>query len=488
MLTMTRERQRTCVLFAVTALLVMAPFGAGAEAPGPDVSRCLAQLHSSLDLDRLSAELWPGWTISGTPIVLVDEANCWLLGDARQFGEYTRERLEAPELTVHSAALDSDGISQRDATVGGEPAAFITVDQMSTCIVPATFEAAFKTHLQTRCPELGAPDDPLVGAPSQPRDVALADIEREIALAALSAHADSIDGLIRDFVCVRSFRRAGMTGGFVHRERAREYRDGMAAYVRFRARELAESYIDPADKSFLTPSVKDTFCLKNWLCKPSELDWYRNERFACMGAAVCYLLDRAGAEWRDQVDDRCVDPYVLLWTEYMGGRPDVQPLLDRYGYTEREAEATSFIDATKSGPEKLFDEITRGDAPIFLVNTEQLASTTVSYDREYIATVDPHREVHKRIIKIEFSGGTHVYVIGRETAVVLGDGEFDFHQLILEAPEAYEIKVDGIPFTPSPGINHLTGPLSVTAQGIEIEAQDAIIVSAEGRLSFVLHR
>ncbi len=488
MLTMTRELKRTWVLLAVTALLVMAPPGAGAEAPGPDASRCLAQLHSSLDLDPLSAELWPGWTISGTPIVLVDEADCWLLGDIRQFSEYAREPFETPELTVHSAALDSDGISQRDATVGGEPAAFISTGQMSTCIVPATFEAAFKTHLQTNCPELGAPDDPLVGAPSQPRDVALADIEREIALAAISADPDSVDGLIRDFVSVRSFRRAGMTGGFVNRERAREYRDGMAAYVRFRARELAVEYVDPADESLLTPSVKDTFCLKSWLCKPSGLDWYRNERFACMGAAVCYLLDRAGADWRSQVVDRCVDPYAVLWTQYMGGRSDVQPLLDRYGYTEREAEATSFIDATKSGPEKLFDEITREDAALFLINTEQLASTTVSYDREHIARVDPHREVHKRIIKIEFSGGTHVYVMGRQTAVVLGDDEFDFHQLMLEAPESYEITVGGMPFTPSAGINHLTGPLSVTANGFELEAQDAIIVSAEGRLSFVLHR
>ncbi len=485
---MTRELKRTCVLLAVMALLVMAPSGAGAEAPGPDVSRCLTQLHSSLDLDRLSAELWPGWTISGTPMVLIEEADCWLLGDASQFGDYTRERLAAPELTVHSAALDSEGISRRDATVGGEPAAFISTDQMSTCIVPAAFEAAFKTHLQTSCPELGAPDDPLVGAPSQPRDVALADIEREIALDAISAHPDSVDALIREFVGIRSFRRAGMTGGFVNRERAREYRDGMAAYVRFRARELAEGYIDPADKSLLTPSVKDTFCLKSWLCKPTGLDWYRNERFACMGAAVCYLLDRAGVEWRDQVIDRCVDPYALLWTKYMGGRSDVQPLLDRYGYAEREAEATTFIDATKSGPEKLFDDITRGDTPLFLVNTEQLASTTVSYDREYIAKVDPHREVHKRIIKIEFSGGTHVYVMGRQTAVVIGEDEFDFHQLMFEAPEAYEIKVGGIPFTPSHGINHLTGPLSVTANGFELEAQDAIIVSAEGRLSFVLHR
>ncbi len=490
---MTRERERTCALLAVAAILVMTPPGVCAEAPRFDASRCLAQLHSSLDLDRLSTELWPGWTISSTPFVLVDEADYWLLGDAPQFGGYERVRLDAggerrSGFDVHVVALDSDGVSQRDGTVGGEPAAFIVTDRMSTCVVPAAFEAAFKAHLHSVCPELGAPDDPLVGAPSQPRDIALADIERVIALAAISAHPDSVESLVRDFICVRGYRRAGMTGGFVNRERAREYREGMSAYVRFRARELAASYIDPADESLLTPSVKDTFCLKSWLCKPTGLDWYRDERFACMGAAICYLMDAVVADWREQVVDRCIDPYALLWTEYMGGRPDVTPLLARYGFEEREAEARTFIEATKSGPEKLFDEITHGTAPLFLISTDRLASTRVSYDRGQIAKVDSHREVHKRIIKIEFSGGTHIHVIGRRTAVVLGEDEFDFHQLILEAPETYEIKVGGIPFTPLPGINQLTGPLSVTAMGLEIEAQDGIIVSSEGRLSFVLHR
>lgn len=476
-----------CVLLAVAAILVMAPSGAGAEAPGPDATRCLEQLHSSLDLDRLSDALWPGWVISGTPLVLIDEADCWLLGDSDQFGGFDRARVSG-DYTVRSASLESDDISRRAATVSGEPAAFITTGQMTTCIVPATFEAAFKTHLQSTCPSLGSPDDPMVGAPAQPRDVALSDIEREIALSVLTAPEDQVEGLIRDFVCVRGYRRAGMTSGFVNRERAREYRDGMAAYVRFRARELAASYIDPTDEALLTPSVKDTFCLKSWLCKPTGLDWYRNERFACMGAAVCYLLERAGIEWRGQVVDRCVDPYAVLWTEYMGGSSNVQPLLEKYGFEERETEARSFIDATKSGPEKLFDAITQSESPLFIISTEQLASTTVSYDRANIAKVDAHREVHKRIIKIEFSGGTHVYVIGRQSACLIGENEFDFRQLILEAPAEYEITVGGIPFTPAPGINHLTGPLSVTAQGLEIEAQDAIIVSAEDRLSFVLHR
>ncbi len=484
---MMREQKRACVVLAAVAVLATVSCDARADAPGPGTARDLDRLHASLSLDSLSDDIWPGWSISATPAAYVDSAGCWLLGDAESFGRYERVRTDAP-YDVRLAPPDGDGVSERDATVGGEPVALLTQGALSPCVVPAVFEAAFKCHVQQTCSELGSPDDAIVGAPSQPRDVALSDIEREIVLAALTTSPDSLESLVRDFVCVRSYRRAQMTPGFVTRERSREYRDGMAAYVRFRARDLAERHVDPGDEALLTPSVKDTFCLRNWLCKPAELDWYRDDRFACMGAAVCYLLERTGTPWRDQVVERCIDPYAILWTKYMGGRADAAPLLERYGYERREVEAAAFIDATKSEPERLFDDIAQCEGPLFIINTGQLASTTVSFDRNNIAHVDDHREVHKRILKIEFSGGTHVYVIGRQTAAVIGKDEFDFQQLMLHAPDDYEIEVDGVPFTPVPGINHLNGSLSVTAQGVEIEARDAIIVSAEERTSFLLHR
>ena len=361
-------------------------------------------------------------------------------------------------------------------------------DQMSTCIVPATFEAAFKTHLQSSCPELGAPDDPLVDAPSQPRDIALADIEREIALAAISAHPDSVDRLVRDFVSVRSFRRAGLSGGFVKRERAREYRDGMAAYVRFRARELAEGYIDPVDRSLLTPSVKDTFCLKSWLCKPTGLDWYRTSASPAWGPRSATFSTGRGPSGAIRSSTaasiRMRSCGLSTWVEDLTSSRSSTD----YGFTAREDEATSFINATKSGPEKLFDDDHTGERPLFLINTEQLASTTVSYDREHIAKVDcaprgPQADHQDRVLRrhAHLCDGTPDGGRARRRRVRLPSAH-------AEAPDAYEIKVGGIPFTPSARNQPSHGPLSVTANGLEIEAQDAIIVSAEGRLSFVLHR
>ena len=486
---MTREGKRFSACLAVAAILVVVPYGVGAGAPGPGTSHRLAQLNSALTLDQLSAELWPDWEISGTSLVLIDGEQCWLLGDGEQMDGFESTRVIEPvDISIHTAPLEDEAIARRSGTVAGAPAAFINGSELSVCVIPTVFEAAFKAHLQTSCAELGEPVDPLVGFPSSPRAVALADIEREIVLAALSAPRDSLEALVRDFVSIRGFRRAGMTRRFVSSERSREYRDGIAAYVRLRARDMAVDYVGDELKALLSPAVKDTFCLRSWLCKPTGLDWYRNDRFACMGAAVCYLLDGLGTDWRGQATGDCVDPYAVLWMQFMGGTVDVAPLLGRYGFEERQILAAVFIDETKSGPEKLFDEITRGEHPLFIINTEQLARTTVSYDREYIAKVDAHRDVHKRILNIEFSGGTHVYIRGRQTAAVVGESEFDFHQLIFEAPDGYEIRVDGVPFTPAPGINHLTGPLSVTAMGLEIEAVDAIIVASEGRLSFVLHR
>ena len=91
-------------------------------------------------------------------------------------------------------------------------------------------------------------------------------------------------------------------------------------------------------------------------------------------------------------------------------------MLARYDVESRMAEKRAFIDSMKSGPEKLFEGITEGDHPILAIDTHLLASSQVSYDPENIVEVDEHRMVHKRVIRIEYSGGTHVHVIGRPIA------------------------------------------------------------------------
>ena len=390
------------------------------------------QLYDVLALDALSSALWPDWDISATL---------------------------------------SDSLSP-----------------MPEGSLPFAFQTAFSAYQSGQCPEMSEWLDFGAGFPSIPRNLVLVDIECELLATALAAPPESLEAIARDFVSVRGFRRAGITRRFVDYERHREHIIGTATYIGITCEDAAPRYLEdgalPPPEALLGTSE----CTADLFNAARDINWYKGKRFRCTGAAICLLLDRIEPGWKTAVSERCLDPYAILWNHFSGGSPNVTRLLEQHGFASREEAAAAFIDETKSGPERLFDEITlRGDS-LFIVNTEQLVSTTVSYDRENIAEVDTHRAVHKRILKIEYSGGSHVYIAGRPTAVVLGQDEFDFRQLIFEAPDEYTITVGGEPFTPVYGINHLNGTLSVVAQGVDIEVQDAVVVVAKGRISFLLHR
>ncbi len=326
------------------------------------------------------------------------------------------------------------------------------------------------------------------GFSTSPRNLVLVDIECELLAAAMAASSDSLDAIVRDFVSVRGFRRIGMTGRFVDYERHREHVDGTAAYVGVICRDAAPRFLSDRTQPLLAGALGVPGCEKHLFKSACDIDWYKGDWFLCSGTAICILLDRIEPDWKTVVSERCIDPYAVLWTHFSGGSADVARILERHGFARREEAAAAFIDRTKSEPEKLFEQIALSEEALFTINTEQLVSTTVSYDREYIAEVDRHRAVHKRVLKIEYSGGSHVYLAGGPVAVVLGQDEFDFQQLIFEAPDEYEITVGGEPFTPQYGINHLNGALSVKASGLDIEVQDAIIIVGDGRVSFLLHR
>ena len=102
--------------------------------------------------------------------------------------------------------------------------------------------------------------------------------------------------------------------------------------------------------------------------------------------------------------------------------------------------------------------------------------------------MDDHRQVNTGILRIEYSGGTHIYTTGVPVAVVLGDDEFDFRSLILEAPEEYEILLEGEPLEVSQGVYEFVRSLEVTAPGLEIQASAGTVMVGIRGVTFVLHR
>jgi hypothetical protein len=218
------------------------------------------------------------------------------------------------------------------------------------------------------------------------------------------------------------------------------------------------------------------------------LEWYSDDRFACTGAAVCMLLDRLAPDWKREVEEDCVEPYEVLKEMFKTKTPRASEVLERYDVDGRLANKRAFIDGLKSEPEKLFEAIAEGDHPIWNVDTHLLASSQVSHDPENTVQVDEHRTVHKRVIRIEYSGGTHVHVVGRPVAAVVGGGEFDIEQLIMAAPEEYSVTVRGEPLALTKGVHQITGHLSVEGGGVSIEADAGIVMVGENKVTFMLHR
>jgi hypothetical protein len=487
---MSREKMYLLVVVAIVILLAGGSQYAPAQTPTAIEATALQQLDTILTLDALSATLWPDWEISSSTFALLSGSSaCYVLNHPAPPSGLTRVRTgPAVGAPIYHASTEAKPVSPASGYVGETRTAFVHASPQPEGLLPAAFRTAFAAHQTVHCPEMNEPLDFGAGFAVSPRNLALVDIECELLAAAMAAPADSLDAIVRDFVSVRGFRRVGMTGRFVDYERHREHIDGTAAYIGIMCRDAAPRFLNDRTRPLLAGALGVPGCEQDLFKSACDMDWYKGKQLLCTGAAICLLLDRIEPDWKTDVSERCIDPYAVLWSHFSGGSADVTRILERHGFARREEAAAAFIDRTKSEPEKLFERITLCGESLFIINTEQLVSTTVSYDRRNIAEVDRHRTVHKRVLKIEYSGGSHVYVSGRPVAVVLGQDEFDFRQLIFEAPDEYEITVRGEPFTPLYGINHLNGALSVKALGLDIEVQDAVIVVGDNRISFLLHR
>jgi hypothetical protein len=200
------------------------------------------------------------------------------------------------------------------------------------------------------------------------------------------------------------------------------------------------------------------------------------------------LLDRLAPDWKREVEEDCTEPYDVLWGMMRTKIPRASDVLSEYDVDAMVAEKRAFIDGMKSASERLFEEITEGGHPTLTIDTHLLASSQVSYDPENIVTVDDHRFVHKRMIKIQYSGNTHVHVVGRPIAAIVGEGEFDITQLIMEAPEECSVTVGGLPLELTSGVHEITGHLSVVCPGISIEAEAGVVMVGEAGVTFMLHR
>jgi hypothetical protein len=219
-----------------------------------------------------------------------------------------------------------------------------------------------------------------------------------------------------------------------------------------------------------------------------DLNWYRGERFQWSGAVICNVMDRFHPDWKRDATLDCLDPFGVMLNRVRRNLPPAKAILARFGYEELVASMTTTIEQSKSDAERLFESISRGNGPILSFGTHLLASGEVRFDPTRVEKVDAHREVHTGIFKIEYSGGTHFHSLGVPTAVVLGEGEFDIRTLLVAAPEEYTVVLDGEEVELVEGVHEFTRSMSLSADGLSVEAMAGTVMAGERGLSFILHR
>lgn len=486
---MTMGSLRTAVGAAVLVCVLAPAAVTASDRSAEAVEQAVLKLDAIRDLDDLSRELWPGWKISETAFALYepDGEFCVLVNHHAPPPGFDSKRTSARRRVPFDVGR-LDEATPDDDSLNGESTAYVPWDRFDADAVSCAFEEAFRAHVRSECADLKYLAPPVDGYPLTPENLALSDIECELLMRAATAPVDSLQCCILEFVAVRNYRRIRLSSPAAEAYESKlERLAGMAAYVGERARAEAPRRVPEKDAELIGPGRGEPFDAGACMARPRDLDWYRSDRYRATGAMLCGLLDRFRPEWRRE-SEACPDPNALLVELTRTRLPRAFGILIRYGFRDRIDERETFIDGLKSDAERLFDSIVAGEGTKLVINTGLLASSSVSYDPENVVQVDDHRFVHERILKIEFSGGTRVHVMGVPVAANVGQGEFDIEQLTLVAPSEYVVRIAGVPVQLASGVNQFEEPLSVSADGLLIEARSGVIMVGEGKVTFMLHR
>ncbi|MFH1502087.1 MAG: hypothetical protein ABIG03_03475 [Candidatus Eisenbacteria bacterium] len=476
-------------VLSCAAALIAAASAAAVQPPSEAVDEAIQRLSAIRELDGLSRELWPGWKISDTAFAIYEDGGgfCYLVNHPDPPAAFSKERTSGRSRRSYHA-VEAASVDPGAGSLNGAVTAFLSWDDFDGEAVPLAFEHAFRAHLVEECPALRSISPPVDGYPLTPENLALSDIECQLLSRASVAPDDSLGLWTREFVAVRNYRRLRLSSpAAVAYERRLEQLSGLSSYVGERAKLRVADHLDGESAELLAGNLGTPAGARACAAEPRGLDWYREHRYRTSGAVLCELLDRFHPEWRKEAGT-CPDPYEVLWQLTRTDLPKAFEVLPRYDFLAGVEEKASYVEGLKSDAERLFDEIVGGPGEKLVVNTGLLASSSVSYDPENVAPVDDNRVVHRRIIKIEFSGGTRVHMVGRPTAATVGEDEFDIEQLTISAPGDYVVRVGGDTLELTPGVHQFDEPISVAGDGILVEARAGVIMVSDNKVTFILHR
>lgn len=475
---------RIAGLLAAAAVLVVTASCAPTNMHGGADGDLLGRAAGVLSEDELSESLWPGWEVSLMPLALYREGGaCYLIRHPKPPTTFSRSRDSYPiRDTVYEGATSDAAVDIDDTSIGDVATIMMDADSVADMAAGDILCEAFRVHELGFCAGLPEMPDLVTGYPVIPHQLAMADIECEALALALTAPPESLEVRVLEFVSLRSFRRMDMMRRYVEYERRMEFEHGIPGYIKLACKAI-RSARNPGHGHGLSTAEEAAAALSH----AADVEWYRGDRFSCTGAALCSLLDRYHPQWKGEVERRCVEPYEILRGITRGHAPGPSGLLERYRYEARKEDHRLRLEAEKSEAERAYDSIVGSEAPTLIVQTKLLSSASLSYDPENILRVDARREVHSRLIRLECSGGTHIRVLGRPTAVDLGEGDLVIEQMTFAAPSDISIVCDGVPLGSDAGVTHAQRSLIVSGEGLSIEAAAAAVIVGEARTTIILH-
>ncbi len=480
------------------ALLLTVTAGATADAPDASQVAALRLAKPALEASRSSESVWPGWDISETPLLLLSsDETCLLVHHPRPPIAFRRLLDDGgADLSVYRRVGGT--YEEPFSEVGRYGTAVLTTDELHASGPVVVYERAFLVWAAGICDEALEPVDLVAAYPVDARSLVLSDIECEILADAeraveRGAEPAVVESLARELVSIRIFRRIQMGNRFAEYERRLELREGVPRYAAGRMlEEAARRRVNPVFDEAVAACrerFEDGLNRTSWSVGPgTDLEWYRERRFAFSGASVCRLLDRTVPGWKERVIEDCVDPYSLLEERFRLEAPRPASVTPRYDYEARLLERAAFAEEALTHEERRFIELTRGDSLRFCINTHLLSNVSVSYEPTTMLQVDRHRQVHERILRLDFSGTTYLELIGRPCAVIVENDAYDVRQLIFPAPKEFRVTAGGAVVELTHGIQEIDEPHRIEAPGFLLEAERSVVFVSDTRITFVIHR
>ncbi|WP_426052248.1 hypothetical protein [Brevundimonas sp. SL161] len=277
------------------ALFALTPSVSICQVPEPEAS-LVAKAQQITDRSTELARIWPGYWPEGQAFVLYEPANGAVIVGTD--GSSNSVRYQAGELPGADTTFVFD-------YPGGSPNMMLmTLGSDWSASAQTLFHEQFHDFQSDTFDKsdmrFGGEYVDLSSITDRIRFTAAAEMERRILADALSAQTDTQrDDLVRRYFVLRREREATASLVIASVERNKERYEGTAVFVAETARALVARNGGVSLTDGLVKSLRDD--LHGDADRPYATSWFRWRAYG-VGAALCWLLEKRGTDWRARVE------------------------------------------------------------------------------------------------------------------------------------------------------------------------------------------